>query len=301
MGMLEQRAGLEGKTAVVLGGGGGIGAAVTLALAGAGVDLAICDIDATAMATTVDAVKALGRHCIAQHLDVTAAGALPGFYAAIGREFDGLNIVVNVVGGVRQRAFMESTAEEDAGDIRRNYGYVIESIRLAVPLIERSGRGGSIINFTTIEAHRGAAGFAVYAGAKAATSNITRALAVEFGAKRIRVNAIATDTTPSGGNARALRPELTAVMETLTPAHFAQAMALYIPLGSAPGTDDLANAVLFLASDLAAFVSGVTIHVDGGTAAAMGFLNWPYGDGYAPTPVGISAQRLFDDIVNEKK
>jgi hypothetical protein len=78
-------------------------------------------------------------------------------------------------------------------------------------------------------------------------------------------------------------------------------MALYVPLGSAPGTDDLANAVLFLASDLAAFVSGVTIHVDGGTAAAMGFLNWPYGDGYAPTPVGISAQRLFDDIVNEKK
>jgi NAD(P)-dependent dehydrogenase (short-subunit alcohol dehydrogenase family) len=69
---------------------------------------------------------------------------------------------------------MQMDSADFAADIRRNYGYVLDSTRLAVPLLRKSGRGGSIINFTTIEAHRGAAGFAVYAGAKAALTNFTR-------------------------------------------------------------------------------------------------------------------------------
>lgn len=88
-----------------------------------------------------------------------------------------------------------------------NFGYVIDSVRRAIPLIRRGGRGGSIINFTTIEAFRGAASFAVYAGAKAATTNFSRALAVELGADKIRVNMIAPDTSPVKNTNRALYPE----------------------------------------------------------------------------------------------
>ncbi len=87
-----------------------------------------------------------------------------------------------------------------------NYGYVIDSVRRAVPLIRSGGTGGSIINFTTIEAHRGAATYAVYAGAKAATTNFSRAMALELGADRIRVNPIAPDANPGKtSNGRSVR------------------------------------------------------------------------------------------------
>jgi len=110
-------------------------------------------------------------------------------------------------GGVKRSLFVNTTPEQNARDIQLNFGYVIDSVRRAIPLIRRGGRGGSIINFTTIEAFRGAASFAVYAGAKAATTNFSRALAVELGADKIRVNMIAPDTSPVKNTNRALYPE----------------------------------------------------------------------------------------------
>ena len=111
---------------------------------------------------------------------------------------------MNVVGGVRQQPFDASTRENWEHDIHRNFGYVLESISAALPYLRRGETGGSIVNFTTIEAHRGAAGFAVYAGAKAGLTNFSRALALELGPERIRVNLIAPDTTPSQGNRNAI-------------------------------------------------------------------------------------------------
>lgn len=292
--MLDEKANLGGKVAALLGGGGGLGAAATLALARMGVDIAVLDKDGTALEETRAQVEALGRKCYAFEGDVLSSDDVKTFYENVGTEFDRLDIVVNVAGGVRQRDFLTSTEEQDAEDIRRNFGYVIQSIRLAVPLIERGGhgRGGSIINYTTIEAYRGAASFSVYAGAKAANANLRRALAVEFGRRRIRVNEITPDTTPSAGNANALLPELAATMidtpiETLT-----AAMAMYIPRGESASAEDLADTVVFLASDLSRAITGVNIHVDGGTSAAMGFINWP-GGGYCPAPLGESLNLLF--------
>jgi NAD(P)-dependent dehydrogenase (short-subunit alcohol dehydrogenase family) len=292
-GILEARAKLGGKVAAIVGGGGGIGRGVTLALAEAGVDLAICDIDETALAATARDAEQSGRDILALRADATDPQALDRFYEAIGTQFDRLDIVVNVVGGVRRGAFMDATPDSIDADIRRNYGYVIQSVRQAVPLIRRGGRGGSIVNFTTIEAHRGAAGFAVYAGAKAATANLTRALAVEFGAEGIRLNCIAPDTTPSRGNAAAIAPEIGAAMAALPPEGQGAGFAMYIPAKRPPSVDALANAVLFLASDLAEFVTGTTLHVDGGTMAAAGFLDWPFGDGHLPVPLAGTLGRLY--------
>src|SRR5262249_40464887 len=135
------------------------------------------------------AISRLGRRVLARAGDVTDEAFLDDYYAAVGQTFARLDIVVNVAGGVKRGAFMDASRESIAADIQRNYGYVLQSVQCAVPLIRKGAAGGSIVNFTTIEAHRGAATFAVYAGAKAATSNFSRA---------------APDTTPSQGNFNAM-------------------------------------------------------------------------------------------------
>src|SRR5262245_13807388 len=174
-----------------------------------------------------------------------------------------------------------------------NFGYVLDSVRRAVPLIRRGGAGGSIINFTTIEAHRGAATYAVYAGAKAATMNFSRALALELGAERIRVNLIAPDTSPAKGTSVSLYPDDLARLAELGEEAFADAFTMYVPLKERPGIEDIVNAVLFLASDLSRSITGTTLHVDGGTSASRGFIDWPYGDSWEPVPLAGTLRRLF--------
>jgi NAD(P)-dependent dehydrogenase (short-subunit alcohol dehydrogenase family) len=294
-GFLDSRARLSGKVAAVIGGGFGIGAAISRSLAGAGVDLAVLDIDAEALPQTVAECESAGRRVTGMVGDATDPATLEGFYANVQRDFSRLDIVVNVVGGVRHSPLIGKAPEECAREIQRNYGYVIESVRHAVPLIRRGGRGGSIVNFTTIEAHRRAAGFAVYAGAKAATANFTRSMAVELAPERIRLNALAPDITPSRGNMQAMAPEIFEDMSRLPPEVAGMAMRMYIPMKDPPQPDDLANGVLFLASDLAAFVTGTTLHVDGGTKAASGFIDWPYGDGFLPAPMAGTLRHFVRD------
>ncbi len=293
MGLLEERANLQGKVAAVIGGAFGIGAAITTSLAAAGVDVAFCDIKKDALEPTREAVEKLGRRALATHADATQPAQLRAFYEAFTARFDRLDIVVNVVGGVTRRMFMEATPEQCAHDMQRNYGYVLDSLRHAIPLIRKGRRGGSMINFTTIEAHRGAATFAVYAGAKAGLTNFTRALAAELGPERIRVNTLAPDTTPSEGNTLALPPETREQLTRAPEGSWAEGFKIYIPMQASPAPEDLANAVLFLASDLSAFVTGTTLHVDGGTSASLGFLNWPFGDGWMPAPMAGTLSRLY--------
>ena len=294
MGILDDRGKLAGRKAVVIGGADGIGRAVTLALAEAGIDLAFCDINAEAVEATRRDAEALGRRVLAETADATAPEQLRAFYDRLGGFFDGVDLVVNIVGGVLMQKLMDKSPESCSADIQRNFGYVVESTRLAVPLLRKSGRGGCIINFTTIEAHRAAGGFAVYAGAKAATTNFSQAMAWELGPEGIRVNVIAPDTTDSPGNRKAMPPEIQAMNADLPWEWWAKVFEMYIPLKTPPSADDLANAVLFLASDLAKSITGQVLHVDGGTAAALGMLRWPEdGDVTLPVPMGNTMRKLF--------
>ncbi len=294
MGLLEAHAGLAGKVAVVLGGCGEVqGRAITLALAEAGVSVAACDIDRLAVRTIVPLVERLGVRMFAMEADVTDAAALDRFYDRVAGEFDRLDIVVNLPGGVARSLFVDTTRETNARDIRLNYGYVIDSVRRAIPLIRRGARGGSIINFTTIEAFRGAATYAVYAGAKAATTNFSRAIAVELGADKIRVNLIAPDASPAKITNAALYAEDFERLAALGENARAESFKIYVPMKERTPVEDLANGVLFLASDLSRSVTGQTLHIDGGTSAAMGFLDWPFGDSFMPAPLGGTLARLF--------
>ena len=294
---LEERASLRGKRGIVIGGAYGIGKQVTLALAEAGVELAMCDNDAESLPGTVAEAEAAGVSVFSRCFDALDTAALEAFYRDAGERLGHLDIVVNVVGGTQMKLFDDMSPEEWAHDIHRNYGYVLFSTRAALPWLRKSGKGGSIINFTTIEAHRGAASIAVYAGAKAGLTNYSRAMAVELGRERIRVNTVASDLTPTRGNYNAMPPERRAEVLKLPPIMFEKAFAIATPRGDPPTEFEIANAVLFLASDLSTGVTGTAMHVDGGTWAGSGFEIWPFGDGFAPVPLDNTLRRLFPEDV----
>ncbi len=293
MGLLEAHAALSGKIAVVVGGASGfIGRAVSIGLAQAGVAIGCCDNDKDGLAAIIPELEAFGVEVLAVEADVADPQSLNRFYDRVDERFGHVDILVNVVGGVERGMFMTKTREQHARDVRLNYGYVVDSIQRAVPLIRKSGAGGSIINFTTIEAHRGAATYAVYAGAKAATTNFSRALAVELGSEQIRVNLIAPDTSPARASNSALYPVDFERLAALGPESLDKAMKMYVPQGRAPSVEDLINGVLFLASDLSRSITGTTLHIDGGTIASLGFLDWPV-DSFMPAPLGGSLGRLL--------
>lgn len=295
MGLLEAHAALAGKHAVVVGGAFGIGRAITLALAGAGIAVAVCDNDPEGVAAIVPEVEALGGRILAIEADVRDTEGFDRFWDRVEAEFPSLDILVNVAGGVKAGRLTDTARELDAGHVRLNYGYVIDSFRRAVPLIRKGGRGGSIISFTTIEAYRGAASYAVYAGAKAATSNFSRAMAVELAAEGIRVNVIAPDTTPSRTSLASANPDYMARFLALPPEVRAQGMGMYIPQKQPPSQEDLANAVVFLVSELSRSITGIVLHVDGGTMASAGMIEWPFNEGFGPAPRLTTLARLFGD------
>ncbi len=285
---------MSGKVAVIAGGAAGhLGRAVTIGLAKAGVTIICCDNDREGIAAIVPEIEAAGGKILAVEADVTDVAALDRFYDRVETECDHADILVNVAGGVERRMFADSTRAHHTRDIRLNYGYVIDSVQRALPLLRKSGRGGSIINFTTIEAHRGAATFAVYAGAKAGLTNFSRAIAVELGAEQIRVNCVATDTTQARASNAALAPADFERLAELGDDAMRKAIEFYVPQKKPPSIDDVVNGVLFLASDLSQSITGTTLHIDGGTIASLGWLDWPEGDGYMPAPLGGTLKRLY--------
>ncbi len=134
--------------------------------------------------------------------------------------------------------------------IRENFSSVTHFVRAAAPLMP--DRGGSIVNITSIEAHRAGPGYAVYSAMKAAVASLTKSLALELGPRRIRVNCIAPDVIPTPG--------------------IGMEHGVHTPLPYAGHVDDIAGAAVFLASDLSRFVTGTTVHVDGGNWASGGWV-----------------------------
>ncbi len=273
MSFLDERAALGGKVALVLGGGGGLGRVSALDLARAGVAIELCDRDGDGVAATVADVEAAGGQAAGEVLDVRDREALTGFFGRVGARHEGrAHVVVNVVGGTFRQAFVESSPRGFDALIRTNFTWLLDAVQLSVPLLRG---GGSIINLTSIEAHRAAPGFAVYGAMKAAVTSLTRTLAVELGEARIRVNAVAPDAIFTGG------------LEALAGRRFGPELsperACVVPLGREGRPEDFANAVLFLASELSSYVTGTTLHPDGGVWASSGWWRWP-GLGFRTEP-----------------
>ena len=246
---------LTDRLAVVTGAAAGIGAATAVALARFGADVVLCDRDADGLAHTVGEVVEVGRDATASVLDVRDHAAVAEWIGGIGQPLD---IVVNNPGGGFAAPFADVSPKGEEALIAENFTSATAVIRAALPHL---ADGASIINITTIEAHRAAPGFAVYAAMKAGLANLTRSLALELAPRRIRVNAVAPDVIPTPGLGM-LEEAIAAKAER------GEAMQPWPDAGTA---DDVAAAVVWLASPMARFVTGTTVHVDGGTWASGGW------------------------------
>jgi 3-oxoacyl-[acyl-carrier protein] reductase len=289
VGFLEDRAGLAGRTAVVVGGAEGLGD-VSLALAEAGVNVAVCDINGEALERRAAQLDRLGRLLLSEVLDARQPGAIERFYALVDSATPRIDIVVNVTGGAIRRPFLDTTEADWQRDAQWNFWYVVRSCQQAVKRMKTSG-GGSIINVTTIEAHRAVPGFSLYGAFKSGVASLTRTLALEYGRDGVRINCVAPDYAPTPGLER--NSELMdEPPDQPDPEVLKERVRMYIPLAR-PGTpDDVSNCILFLASGLASYVTGQTIHCDGGTWASSGWINYPF-SGFHPMPGDIESAYIF--------
>jgi NAD(P)-dependent dehydrogenase (short-subunit alcohol dehydrogenase family) len=249
---------LAGRIALVTGGGGGIGGAISAAFAAHGATVHVAEVDAQRAEATVAAIAADGGTAVAHVVDVTEADAAPALAEAVGP----LDVLVNNVGHYlfAGRPFTETTPEQWDALHRVNFEHVLRLTHAALPAMIEGG-GGSIINVSTVEAFRAIPHQPVYAAYKAAVTQFTKSLAVEVGHHGIRVNAIAPDLTQS----EQLR------YDRWVPPDQRHLIPTWVPLGRLGTADDQAGVALFLASDLSAFVTGTTIHADGGSYAAGGW------------------------------
>jgi NAD(P)-dependent dehydrogenase (short-subunit alcohol dehydrogenase family) len=175
-----------------------------------------------------------------------------------------VDILVNSAGGTFAAPILDVSDKGEERLVAENFTQVTRLIRLTVPHMPE---GGAIVNLTSIEAHQAAPGFAIYAAMKAAVANLTKSLALELAPRRIRVNAVAPDALPSTGE-HAAREQFLADAIPFDPAYVP-------PLGFLGSPDDAAWAIVFLASDAARFITGTTLHVDGGNHAAGGWRRTP--------------------------
>jgi len=236
---------LTDRVVLVTGAAQGIGAAVAGACARFGADVAICDRESEGLAHTAAEVEAAGRSASCAVLDVRDAEAVRDWVGGLER----VDVLVNNAGGGFRAAFLDVNDKGEDALVRENFTSVTTFVRATVPKMRADGRA-SIVNVTSIEAHRAGPGFAVYSAMKAALASLTKSLALELGDRRIRVNCVAPDVIPTPGVGE---------------------MPVKTPLPFSGHVDDVAGAVIFLASDLGRFVTGTTIHVDGGNLAAGGW------------------------------
>lgn len=251
---------LAGRAAVVTGAARGIGRACAELLAACGAGVAICDVRDDELAVVAKGISERGGLALAMTVDVREAEATEAFTAATVERFGAVDVLVNNAGGSFHAPILEVSPKGEAMLVAENFTSITRLVRLAVPHMPA---GGSIVNVTSVEAHQAAPGFAIYAAMKAAVANLTASLALELSDRGIRVNAIAPDAIGTAGDEGA-REQMLAGAARYEP-------VLIPPLGRIGTPEEAARVVLFLASDLSAFVTGTTIHVDGGTHAAGGW------------------------------
>ncbi len=263
---------LTDQVAIVTGGGGGIGRAIALELASAGADIVIADIVPERCEEVAERVREFGRTPLPFPTDMADVEQVRAMIDAADKRFGRVDILVNNAGGVSGRAFIDQSERSWRKHIDLNLVSMLAATSAAVPIMIRGGRGGAIVNVTSIEASRAAPQYAVYAACKAGMNNFTRTMALELADHDIRVNAIAPDfTVTPGTRGNWTGPVDESKWHQPTAAH-QEATARRIPLRR-PGIDtECGKAALYLASPMASYVTGIVLPVDGGSWASSGWI-----------------------------
>jgi 3-oxoacyl-[acyl-carrier protein] reductase len=262
---------LAGKVAAVTGGGAGIGRGIAAGLAAFGADVAVWERDPDTCVAVAKEVGGLGVVT-----DVRETDQVDRALAATLDRYGRVDILINNAGGVFPSSILDVAEKGIDALYRANLRHVIVCTQRVARAMVEAGTGGSIINVSSIEGTRAAPGYAAYAAAKAGVLNLTKTAALELAPHGIRVNALAPDITWTEGLERlstaaasGAGPDAAGVED-----HKART-ALTVPLGRLGHVDDLAGAAVFLASGLSTYITGQTLHVDGGTSAAAGWYHHP--------------------------
>jgi 3-oxoacyl-[acyl-carrier protein] reductase len=258
---------LAGKVAVVTGGGSGIGRGIAKGFAAFGASVVIWELDAERAARAAEEVNGLGITA-----DVRQSAQVDDSLARTVAEVGTVDILVNNAGATFFSSILDTSENGFDALYRANLKHVILCTQRTARSMVEAAKGGCIINVTSIEGVRAAPGYAAYAAAKAGVINFTKTAALELAPHGIRVNALAPDIT------------LTEGLASIAPAGAEERFSLTIPMGRPGHVDDLAGAAIFLAGDLSSYVTGETIHVDGGTHAAGGWYHDPSSGGYVLGP-----------------
>jgi len=242
------------RVVLVTGGASGIGAATARALAREGARVVVADVDRARGEVIAREVR--GRFAA---VDVADAAALAGLVSEIAKTLGRLDVLVSnafaTVVGPLERLELAGWERTLAVTLTA----VFTGLRAAVPLMRRQG-GGSVVHVASISGVRGDRGLAAYNAAKAGVVNLTRTAALELGATGIRVNAVCPGLIDTPALERALAAGA---------GRRATACAA-VPIGRLGRPDEVAEAILFLASDAASYVTGATLAVDGGLGAGTG-------------------------------
>ncbi|MFP6663478.1 MAG: SDR family oxidoreductase [Deltaproteobacteria bacterium] len=255
---------LDGRVALVTGGGAGIGAAIARLFAQHGALVELAEIDAARGEETAAAIRADGGRVRAHVVDVRREDDIARLRAEVLDEHGGLDVLVNNVGDYRPLVrFRESNADSWRAMYEINLQHVFAVTQaFLTPMIESGG--GSIVNVHSVEGMRGFPGDPVYAAMKAGVAHFTTSLAVAHGRDGLRVNGIGTDLTQT--------PQVDYIARSKGNEDLWESWA---PVGRLGWPEDQARVALFLASDLSAFVTGHNIPADGGTLAGGGWFYAP--------------------------
>jgi len=246
---------VEGKLALVTGGSGGIGRAIAIRLASEGGNVAVhYRRNKESAAETVRAIREAGGRAEAFSADLTDLGQIDTLVKQVQSAFGvSVDILVNNAGHMNRRTSLTEMTEHDYVQMMdTNFKSCVFVSKAVLPAMMDKGRG-HIVNIASLAAHNGGgSGIAIYAAAKSAMLAFTKNMAKEYAAKGIRVNAICPGVIANTSNDRFKTEEIR------------KSIIAGIPLGREGQPEDVANSVLYLASDLSSFMTGETIELNGG-------------------------------------
>jgi len=243
---------LKNKVVIVTGSRRGIGKAIALTLAKAGANIVVSDINLDDCNKVVEEIKTIGGNALAVKADISNPEEVKDVVKSTVKRFGKVDILVNNAGIYMQKSLTDVTEQDFDKILDINLKGVFLCSKAVVPEMIKQGKG-KIINITSIAGQVGFANSSAYCASKGAIINITRELALELAQYKINVNAIGPGVIETAMTKDLLKDEAT--KETLL---------ANIPLNRIGKPEDIANAALFLASNNADYITGITLFVDGG-------------------------------------